>query len=232
MASKWLAMITSDDPLGRQIGVGMSTDSTTGQKIEEMENAIIEYLRPGEKVELASNPRPGGNFAPFVRLILTMLSVTTNIPVELLTGDYQGLNYSTGKMVRNDFTQQLRPAWNRHIRQFCEPIARAWMDDAVLFGKLNLPNYMSDPWPYWNFEFQPPGMEPVDQARETKSQIDQIKARLRSPQEIIKSRGRDPESVVNEIAEFKRLCESKGLSMEEVISTALANNPAAIEQQT
>jgi len=230
MAAKWLAMVTTDNPMGRQIGVGMTTDDE-GQKIEELENAIIEYLRPGEKIELASNPRPGANFSPFVRLILTMLSITTNVPYELLTGDYQGMNYSTGKMVRNDFAQQLRPVTNRHIRQFCTPIARAFMDEADLSGKISLPGYHSNPWPYWNFEWQPPGMESIDPGRETKARIDEIKTRLRSPQEIIKSRGRDPEAVVNEIAEFKRLCESKGLTMEETISTAMANNPAAVEEQ-
>ena len=223
-------MVTTDNPMGRQLGVGVTTDDN-GQKIEELENAIIEYLRPGEKIDLASNPRPGANFAPFVRLILTMLAVTTNVPYEMLTGDYQGLNYSTGKMVRNDFQQQLRPVVNRHIRQYCDPIAKAFMDEAVLSGKLALPGYFTNPRQYQNFEWQSPGMETIDPGRETKARIDEIKTRLRSPQEIIKSRGRDPEAVVNEIAEFKRLCESKGLTMEETISTAMANNPAAVEKQ-
>jgi capsid protein len=74
-------------------------------------------------------------------------------------------------------------------------------------------------------------MESIDPGRETKAMIDQIRARLRSPQEIITSRGRDPEDVVNEIAAFRQMCEAKGLNMEEVISTALANNPAAVEEQ-
>ncbi|MFH0995789.1 MAG: phage portal protein [Pseudomonadota bacterium] len=229
MASKWLAMVTSDNPMGRQMG--LPNEPGTEKKIEELENAIIEYLRPGEKIEMAANPRPGSNFGPFVRLILTMLSVTTNVPYEILTGDYQGLNFSTGKMVRTDFAQQLRPTVARHVRQFCEPIARAFMDEAVLYGKLSLPGYYKNPWPFWKFEWQPPGMESIDPGRETKAFIDQIKARLRSPQEIIRSRGRDPEAVVNEISEFKALCESKGLHMEEVISTAMANNPAAVEMQ-
>lgn len=227
MASKWLALVTTENPMGRQVGVGVSTDAN-GQRIEELENAIIEYLRPGEKIELASNPRPGSNFGPFVRLILTMLSVVSGVPYEMLSGDYKGMNYSTGKMVRNDFAQQLRPIIQRHIRQFCTPIARAFLDEAVLFGKLSLPGYWQNPWPYWRFDWQPPGMESIDPLRETKARVDEIKMRLRSPQEIIQSRGRDPEAVVAEIAEFKRLCESHGLTMEETISTAVANNPAAV----
>ncbi len=230
MASKWLAMVTTDNPLGRQMGVGVTTDTDTGQKIEELENAIIEYLQPGEKVELSANPRPGSNFAPFVRLILTMISVTTSVPLELLTADYKGLNFSTAKMVRTDFAQSLRPVIRRHIRQFCTPIARAVLDEAVLAGKLDLPGYWSNPWPYWAIEWQPPGMESIDPMRETKSNVDEIKQRLRSPQEIIKSRGRDPEAVVAEIAEFDKLCREKGIPPEWV-STATGNSPSAVSQQ-
>lgn len=229
MASKYLAMITTPDPASRQLGVGV-TDGDNDEKIEELENAIIEYLRPGENIEIASNPRPGANFPPFVRLILCMFSVTTGAPYELLSGDYQGMNYSTGKMVRNDFRQFLRPTWTRHIRQFCTPAVTPFFQAANLKGKLKLPSYYANPAPYHRIEWQPPGMESNDPLRESKANIDDVKALHRSPQEIIKARGRDPEDVVKEAAVFKALCEKHGVAPEEV-STAMANNPAAVGQQ-
>ena len=230
LAAKYLAFITTMDPLGRQAAT--SVDSTTGHRVDDMENAIIEYLRPGEQINIASNPRPGGNFPPMVKLILTMLAVTTNVPYEILSGNYEGMNYSVGKMVRNDFAQQLRPVVGRHVRHFCLPVDRFFFDAAVLAGKLPFRDYFQNPAVYRRGEYQPPGMESIDPSRETKSMVDQMKSGLRSPQEIVKGRGRDLEEVYKEIQAAKDLADEMGLNFEmNDISTALANNPAAVEKQ-
>ena len=229
MAAKWLAMVETPDPLSRQIGL-QSDDA--GHKIDSLENAIIEYLRPGEKMTLSSNPRPGSNFPPMVKLILTMLSVTTGVPYELLSGNYEGMNFSTAKMVRNDFSQHLKPVISRHVRGFCEPVKRAFFESAVLSGRLPFRDYFTNPASYLRANWQPPGMESPDIARETKSMIDQIMAGLRSPQEIAQSRGRDMEEIYREIKESQDLAESMGIKLNMgAISTAIANNPAAIDQQ-
>lgn len=229
MAAKYLAFIKTPDPSFRQ-GL-LSTDATSGsgasQKIEEMENAIIEYLRPGEEVDIASHNRPGATFAPFVRLVLTMLSITTGVPYELISGDYQGLNFSTAKIVRNDFSQQLRPISVRHIRQYCMPALRTFMDVAVMSGKLTLPGYWQDPRRYQECEWQPPGMDAVDPLREAKSQIEAISYGLKSPQEVARERGKDLEDIYEEIKAAQEMAKEMDLTFESA-DTSMKNNPSAI----
>lgn len=225
MAAKYLAFVKAD-PMGRQLGLEDDEDDSD-KKIETLENAIIEYLGPGEDISIATNPRPGDNFTPFVKLVLCMVSVTTGVPYELLSGDYGGLNYSVTRTGRNDFSHALRPISVRHIRHFCQPTMQSFMNVAVLKDKLNFPKYFNNPIPYLRCEWQPPGMEPVDPLRESKAQIDQIGKGLKSPQEIVKARGRDLEDVYREIAAAKKLAEDYDLTFEEV-STAMANNPAAV----
>jgi len=226
MAAKYLSFVKTPDPFSRQLGT-MTTDPDTGQKIEEMQNAIIEYLRPGEDVTIASNPRPGTNFPPFIKLILRMVAITAGAPYELLSGDYEGFNYSTGRTSRNDFAHQLRPIAVRHIRHFAQKTFIPFMDSAVLAGRLQFPGYFTNPIPYLRCEWQPPGMESIDPLRETKARIDEVNALLRSPYEIAKSRGRDLEDIYKEIKMAKELAEEYDLTGQEV-STALANNPAAL----
>ncbi len=229
MAAKYLAFVDSGDPEFRQglLGAtGTNTDGTS-QKIEEMQNAIIEYLRPGEKITIASHNRPGQTFAPFVRLILTMLSITTGAPYELISGDYQGLNFSTARIVRNDFSQQLRPISVRHIRQFALPSITTALDMAVMSGKLILPGYWQDPRRYQESEWQPPGMEAVDPLREAKSQIEAIGYGLKSPQEVARERGRDLEDIYAEIKAAKELAKEMGLEFT-VVDKSMKSNPAAI----
>lgn len=234
-AAKYLAFVKKQQPsLGQGLG-GVTRE--TGEKgitryIEELENAIVEYLKPGDDVVLAKSERPGTTFTPFVRLLLTMLSVTTGVPYELMTGDYQGINFSTCRIIRNDFQQQLRPISIRHIRQFGLRTQRGCLDWAVLTGKINLPGYFQNPRHYWESEWQPPGMEAVDPLREAKSQVEAIRALLKSPQEVARERGRDLEDVYREIKEAMDLAEQYGLPFDLTgIDTTLAPNPAAIMEE-
>lgn len=231
LASKYLAFITTERPGVWQGGVtSYENEDGTSTKIDSLENAIIEYLQPNENVQFAQNPHPGDNFTPFVKFVLTMMSVATGAPYELLSGDYSGMNYTTMRTVRNDFAFQLRPISTRHIRQFGMPILKTFFDTAVMSNRLPFSNYFQNPAPWIKSEWQPPGMESVDPLRESKARIDEMAVGLRSPYEIAKSRGRDLEDIYKEIQQAKALAEQYGLTFNEV-STALANNPAAVETQ-
>ena len=228
MAAKYLGFVKTPDIAGRQNA--LEDDDDGDGKIEDLESAIMEYLRPGEDITLATNPRPGTNFPPFVRLVLTMLSISTGVPYELLSGDYQGMNYSVGKMIRVDFAQFLRPEWTRHIRHFCQPTMNPFFDYAVVSGKLDLPGYHKDPIHYMKSVWQPPGMESIDPGRETKARIDAIDYSLMSEIEDAKKRGRDYEDIVKEKAMAAQIREAHGVEVQKN-STAMANNPTAVEAQ-
>jgi lambda family phage portal protein len=232
MAAKWLALVTRDNPSAFQDVNAVNTlqPDNTVKKIEELENCIIEYLRTGEKVEFANANRPGTTFAPFVRLILTMLSITTGAPYELISGDYQGLNFSTAKIVRNDFAQQLRPITVRHIRQFEMPAINTAIDMAVMRNRITLPGYWQNVRRYQEAEYQPPGMDAVDPLREAKSQIEAIDYCLKSPQEIARERGRNLEDVYDEIAAASEMRKERGLAPAKA-DLSEKNNPAAVMEE-
>jgi capsid protein len=192
-----------------------------------MENAIIEYLLPNEKVELASSNRPGATFQPFVRLLLTMLSITTDVPYELISGDYSGLNFSTAQIVRNDFAQQLRPISVRHVRQFGMTTVNPAIDIAVMSGKLTLPGYWQNRRTYLEGEWQPPGMDVINPLREAKGHVESISFGLESPQEVALKRGRNLEDIYDEIVMAREMAKEKGLEFK-AAGKSEKNNPAAI----
>ncbi len=225
MAARWLAFVQTPDPEMRQLGLAVE-DS---QRIEDIENAMIEYLQPGESVNFASSNRPSDSFPPFVKLILTMFSVTTGAPYELISGDYQGLNYSTARTVRMDFYHSLKPIINRHVHQFCLPIYKSFMEAAVMSGALPIRDFYSRPFDYLAVDWQQPGIDYVDPLKEAKADIDRIDKNLISPQKLAAKQGWDLEELYAEIAEAKRLKDFYGLKDEDV-STADQNNPAAITE--
>jgi lambda family phage portal protein len=230
MAAKWLAMVTRTDGLPGATDFSGNSLTETGDPIESIENGIIEYLRPGESVELAKNPRPGNTFEPFVRLILSMFSVVTGAPYELISGDYSGMNYTTIRAARNDFSQFLRPKHGRHIRGLAVPVGRRFAEAASFSGRIVYPGFERDPWPFLRHEWQPPGMSPVDPLKESNAARNDMGAGLRSPQEIARSRGRNLEDVYTEISAAQRMAEEMGLAFE-VGSTAAQTNPAALMEE-
>lgn len=226
LASKYLAMVTTENPGDFQLG-RTETDSETGQQLESVENAIIEYLRPGEDVKFANHNIPGDQFPSYTKFVLRMVAVATDTTYELLTSDYDGISYSNLRGIRNDFAAMMRPHSMRHILHLSTPVVREIITSAVLAGRIDLPGYFQNPWHYWRGTFTPPGMESIDPLREGKAWIEQIRATLRSPQEVTAARGRDYEEVLDEIAEAKNMAEERGLTWEDV-STALKQNPAAL----
>ncbi len=134
MAAKWLAMVKTGDPTGFQMA-RMPGQSNGSQRddIEGLENAIIEYLRDGEDIVFAPGAqRPGDSFDRFTRFVLRMVSITMDLPYEILSGDYTNINYSTSKASRNDFAMFLVPHQFRLETHFVRPIYKRWLDYEAL----------------------------------------------------------------------------------------------------
>jgi lambda family phage portal protein len=235
LAAKYLAFVKKD-PATRAGTLDDGEDEDEGKKIDELENAIIEYLNPGESIEIAQHNLPSSNVPPTVKLIICMLSAATGVPYELLSFDYSGINYSSTRVIRNDFTQQLKQPIARHIRQYCKPIADKVIDSAFLHGGINLPGYISNPLRFRRYDWQLPGSEMIDWLKESKARISEMGVSLRSPQEIVGSRGRDFDTVLKETAQAVQKIKDAELDFLIPIiwkstSTSVANNPAAVDKQ-
>lgn len=228
LAARYLALVTTADPKGFQdLRTTDGTGADEGKKLESFEEAIIEYLRPGETVEFAKNEAPGQTFEPFTKLVIRILAIATGVSYELLSGDYSGLNYSNLKMIRTDLVRQFKRPFKRQVRHYDQPIVRSIIDQAVLAGRIDLPGYMNNPYRYWVGEFIQPGVESPDRLRDSKADTTEIANKTRSRQEIVAARGRDFATVLDEIASEAKMIEDRGLT-EEQVDTSLANNPAKL----
>lgn len=228
LAAKYLAMVTTPDPAGFQnLRAVAGTGADEGKKIESLENAIIEYLRPGEEIHFAKNDNPGQTFDPFTRFVLRMVAIATGTSYSLISGDYSEGAYTALRAERQDLIRMFEPHQNRHIRGFVLPAMHEALDQCVLQGRLDLPGYFADPRRYWRAVVIPPGGQPLDPLREAKANRDDIAAGLNSPQRIAARRGEDIEEILDELAEFNDMTEARGIILENA-STAMANNPAAL----
>lgn len=225
LAAKYLALIETNDQAGFQAG-RVTTEEL--KPIEDLENAIIEYLRPGEKVSLLKSDPASETFDPFTRFVLRIVAIATNCSYTLISGDYSQGSYTTMRMERQDMIKMFSFPQFRHVKHFAAPCVNEAIYWSYMTGKLKLPsNFIANPRPYYRGVYIPPGMEPIDPLRESKANNDEMTSGTRSPQEIVAKRGRDLEEIYDELAEAREMAEERGLKLGDV-STSLANNPAAL----
>lgn len=233
-AARWLAFVTSADPAATMAAFGAAQSPTytntsgNAKYTMEMGHSIIDFLRTGEEVKIADHNRPGNSFEPFVKFMLRTFAATAGVTYELVSGDYHDAKYTSARVARNDMLMGLDVRRGRLIRQSCEPVRREFMDWAVLTGKLDLPGYFHNPAPYQRCVWLPPGMAALDPLREGRAESDAVDAKLKSPQEGIIARGRDPEQVLDEIQIWNQMCEDRNIDPNKAAKAALKTNPAAV----
>lgn len=232
-AARWLAFITSADPESAMnaFGATQTTDANDNSYYStEMGHAVIDFLRSGDNVTIANHNRPGDNFEPFVKFILRTFASAVGVTYELVSGDYTSSQYTQARVSRNDMLKGINIRRGRLIRQLCEPLKKEFMFWAVTTGRLNLPGYFADPESFNRSVWMAPGVEQLDPMREGRAENDAVTAKLRSPQEVLHARGRDPEQVLDEWTEWKQMLDDRGLEMPQGQSQ-LKTNPAAVADQ-
>ena len=234
MAAKWLGFIKSGNPeLSQALRGGLPPGAGGGSEqredIEGVENAILEYLREGEDMTFAPpTQRPGDSFDRFTKFVLRMVSITVDLPYEILSGDYTSINYSTSKASRNDFSMFLVPHQFRNEQHFIRPIFSRWLGYEALTQDY-LKGYWQNPDRFRKAMWIPAGMPSVDPLRDGKADIDAIQSGIKSPQMVILGQGQDPEEVVAQRAAWFEMCSRAGVDATTGgVSTSMASNPAKL----
>ena len=202
-------------------------------RYDEIENAIIEVMRPGEDVTFANQTRAAIDISPFMTYCLLFISIISDTPYEITSGDYTKVNFSTLNTSRRDYRKMLIPKWDRFKRQFCRPSIRPLYDHIALSGRIHMPGYFYNPYKYINDAWQPPGMEPVDVLKVAKANTVDFLSGVNSPQRVTAEQGRDFEEVLAELSEAQKMAEKYGVTLNfSGVSKASQSNAASVEEQS
>ena len=140
------------------------------------------------------------------------VAAAMGITYEMLTGDLTQVNYSSIRAGLLEFRRRCEALQHGVIvHQLCRPIWRAWMDQAVLEGALDLPGYRKDRRTYQAAKWIPQGWSWVDPQKEFNAMKLAIRAGLMSRSEAISGNGYDAEDVDREIAAVNARADALGL---------------------
>ncbi|MGE3319831.1 MAG: phage portal protein [Candidatus Berkiella sp.] len=180
-----------------------------------LEPGMVRRLAPGESIQFSEPSDVGGNYDVWMKQQLRGVAAGMGITYEQLTGDLHGVNYSSIRAGLIEFRRQIE-CLQHHliIHQLCQPIAKRWLELAVLSGNLELPDYFANPNIYHRVEWNPPGWDWVDPLKDIQAEILSMQHNLKARQDIIAKHGMDVEDVDNKIAHDKLREQSLGLKMD------------------
>ncbi|HXB10676.1 MAG TPA: phage portal protein [Bacteroidia bacterium] len=106
--------------------------------------AIINWMRPGDKINFPIGAGPDKEFEPYVVAICKFIGSCLGIPYEILLKQFNA-SYSASRAALLEFWRRVRVLRRLIINQWCRPIYCAWMMEAISEGVWDAPGFFEDP---------------------------------------------------------------------------------------
>lgn len=189
-------------------GVIVDVDGAGDQKSDvsdRIEPGAIVRLGPGQDIRFSSPPAVG-EINQIMRTYLLRCAIGCNVPYELLTGDFQGTNFSAGRLGWQSFNKRVvAEQWQLLAPMLFNPIAAWWLRSASLAGI---------PTDGLTADWTPPPPQAYDPSADTKAIIQKMRAGLLPPQEAVRMEGLEPDEVVALYIEWNRLLDQGKLVLD------------------
>lgn len=179
---------------------------TSGRLLEQFEPGMIERLRPGENVEFAAPPSVG-DFSNYSSVTLHEIAAGLGISYEALTGDLQGVNFSSGRMGWLEFQRNI-DSW-RHTMlepQLNQKIADWFLKAARLSGELVTRDT--------RIKWTPPRREMISPKDEIPYMAQAVRSGFMTRSEIVRRNGYDPLKLDQELADDNKRQDKLGLILD------------------
>jgi lambda family phage portal protein len=178
------------NPAADGLTVSQSEVDSTGN-LGDLPSGSINRLPAGSDVTVVA-PTVAGGHVEYVKLQLHMIAAGLGVTYEMLTGDMAEVNFSSARVRRMDFRRSVEAMqWLALKPKLLDPLHRAFIDAAVLAGKLRRNYEVRYSFPKWDY---------VNPQQEIEADTKEIAAGLCSISEKIRQRGYDPDEVFAELA--------------------------------
>jgi len=171
-------------------------------------------LANGESVEFADPKRPNQNFDQFVEAIFRQIGTALGLPFEVLVQHFQK-SYSAARtsMLLAWKMFSTRRSWL--VNHFCDPVYEAWMEEAVLRGRVAAPGFLDDPiirQAYLGNTWIGPSPGQIDPVKETKAAGERIGLRLTTRSGEAAAIGEDFDQNIEQSAREEKQIKDLGLA--------------------
>lgn len=213
VAACFAAFITSENPYASALGNAETTDSAS-KRLEAMEPGMVEYLRPGEKVDFAEPQQPGTTFDMFVEKLLRMIGASLGLPYELVLKDFSKTNYSSARAAMLQAYRVFKVMQQMIVNHLLQPLWELLLEEAWLRGELTAPSFNKFKWHYSQCVWIPPGWQWVDPMKEAQANKLSVQMGFKTRGDVCAEQGEDWEEKAEQAAREKEKYEELGLPWE------------------
>lgn len=208
---------------------GMLHKDKEDKPTEKIRPGMIMRLQPGEDVKAANPGRSATTAADFVNIHERLIGSGLGLSYEMMSRDFNKSSYSAARQGNLEDRRTFRPIQQWMITHFCQPVYEAFLDQAVLSGKLpEIRDYWTQPEKYRACEWIAPGWQSIDPEKEAKADTLSMQNGMLTLAQQCAEHGSDWRDQLAQMAREKEYAESLGLSLNihtsEAVQAAQANH--------
>lgn len=196
-----LAVLASGDPTTMSLTESQGQEAVRASgELGTLASGSIVGIPAGLNLTVVE-PKAAAGFESYCKHQLHLIAAGMGVTYEMLTGDVSEVNFSSARVALLEFrrcAEQMQ--WITLIPRLCEPIWRAFIDAALLAGKLRTSDSL------YGVDWSTPKWQYVNPVQDVAADLDEIAGGLSSISEKLRQRGYKPELVFSELkSDMERL---------------------------
>lgn len=209
---------------GNKIGARINPDSknSNGTLLVDFAPGKFVDAPSGKTLKTIQPTHPNADAGNFVRSMMRSIANGLSVFYNSFGNDLEGVNFSSMRSGALEERDNWKTCQRFFIENFLEKIYREWLRMFLLSGLSILPISKKDK--FLNVVFQGRRWAWVDPYKDIQANALAIQSLIRSPQDVIRESGRDPEDVIAEISQFEQTVNKMGLTLfnikKEVVNNA------------
>jgi len=204
--------VQKNDPITAAQAMATGTEDWSGDRIQDIEPGVINYLSPGESIAVV-DPKRSEGFGTFIESVMGIISMSVGIPKEILMKDFTKTNYSSARAALLEARRQFMRYRKWIADKFCQPIYELVLEEAYLRGDLPITRnqYEQSFDKIKSATWIGAAWGQLDETKETQAAILRIYAGLSTYSQELASVGKEWEEVFEQRKREEDVIESLGL---------------------
>lgn len=181
----------------------------------EMGPGTVTVLQEGEEVKFGNPNIPTAGFETFVKTVCKMVGAALEIPEEILLKEFDSsYSASRGALLEAWKAFKMRRSW--FVSDFCQPVYRLWLSEAVARGRIKAPGFFVDPLlqdAWCSAQWTGPAQDSLDPLKEANADLALINAGIKTHAQVtIERNGGDWEKNITQLKHEKELLSEGGFN--------------------